>query len=101
MSSNPHGMRFSPFASGAQTAQQQLPVMKVPPKPKQYVMNTTSNNLSGSDTDVSTSNENLSKEERYVIKHTARVEPQGQEMLYGKNMSVADSNQGESLLCYY
>ncbi|XP_033231419.1 angiomotin-like protein 1 [Belonocnema kinseyi] len=35
--------------------------------------------LSGSDTDVSTSNENLSNEERYVIRHTARQEPQGQE----------------------
>lgn len=37
--------------------------------------------LSGSETDVSTSNENLSNEERYVIKHTTRVEPQGQENL--------------------
>lgn len=35
--------------------------------------------LSGSETDVSTSNENLSNEERYVIRHTARQEPQGQE----------------------
>lgn len=35
--------------------------------------------LSGSETDVSTSNENLSREERYVVRHTARVEPQGQE----------------------
>ena len=35
--------------------------------------------LSGSETDVSTSNENLSHEERYVIQHTERQEPQGQE----------------------
>lgn len=35
--------------------------------------------LSGSETDISTSNENLSREERYVVRHTARVEPQGQE----------------------
>ncbi|BES92430.1 Angiomotin C terminal [Nesidiocoris tenuis] len=35
--------------------------------------------VSGSETDVSTSNENLSNEERYVIRHTARQEPQGQE----------------------
>ncbi|CAG9132038.1 unnamed protein product [Plutella xylostella] len=35
--------------------------------------------LSGSETDVSTSNENLSREERYVVRHTTRVEPQGQE----------------------
>lgn len=37
--------------------------------------------LSGSDTDVSTSNENLSVEQRYVLRHTPRVEPQGQENL--------------------
>ncbi|KAF4528223.1 hypothetical protein B566_EDAN014596 [Ephemera danica] len=36
-------------------------------------------NLSGSETDVSTSTENLSQEERYVIKHMPRQEPQGQE----------------------
>ncbi|KAK9505663.1 hypothetical protein O3M35_009661 [Rhynocoris fuscipes] len=35
--------------------------------------------VSGSETDVSTSNENLSNEERYVIRHTPRQEPQGQE----------------------
>ncbi|KAG6801578.1 angiomotin-like protein 1 isoform X2 [Apis mellifera caucasica] len=35
--------------------------------------------LSGSETDVSTSNENLTNEDRYVIRHTARQEPQGQE----------------------
>ncbi|KAF6213811.1 hypothetical protein GE061_011533 [Apolygus lucorum] len=35
--------------------------------------------VSGSETDISTSNENLSNEERYVIRHTARQEPQGQE----------------------
>lgn len=41
--------------------------------------------LSGSETDVSTSNENLSHEERYVIRHTARQEPQGQENLQSSN----------------
>lgn len=35
--------------------------------------------VSGSETDISTSNENLSHEERYVIRHTPRQEPQGQE----------------------
>lgn len=85
------GIRFSPFSS-AQQPQQQVPVMKVPPKPKQY---TVKNSLSGSDTDASTSNENLSKEERYVIKHTARVEPQGQENLQaGKITPVNDNSQG-------
>jgi len=39
------------------------------------------NSLSGSETDLSTSTENLSMEERYVLRHTARVEPQGQENL--------------------
>lgn len=39
------------------------------------------NSMSGSDTDVSTSNENLSVEQRYVLRNTPRVEPQGQENL--------------------
>lgn len=43
--------------------------------------------LSGSETDVSTSNENLSNEEKYVIRHTARQEPQGQENLQSSNRS--------------
>lgn len=43
--------------------------------------------MSGSETDVSTSNENLSHEERYVIRHTARQEPQGQENLQASNRS--------------
>uniref|UniRef100_A0A6M2DGK4 Putative angiomotin-like protein 1 n=1 Tax=Xenopsylla cheopis TaxID=163159 RepID=A0A6M2DGK4_XENCH len=47
--------------------------------------------LSGSETDVSTSNENLSHEERYVIRHTARVEPQGQETLQNPSPSPTQS----------
>ncbi|XP_030749777.1 angiomotin-like protein 1 isoform X2 [Sitophilus oryzae] len=43
--------------------------------------------LSGSETDVSTSNENLSNEEKYVIRHTPRQEPQGQENLQTSNRS--------------
>lgn len=43
--------------------------------------------MSGSETDVSTSNENLSNEEKYVIRHTARQEPQGQENLQSSNRS--------------
>ncbi|XP_042204239.1 uncharacterized protein LOC121853912 isoform X1 [Homarus americanus] len=35
--------------------------------------------FSGSETDVSTSTENLSPEERYALEHTQRQEPQGQE----------------------
>lgn len=41
-----------------------------------------SGSLSGSDTDVSTSTENLTREERYVLRH-ARVEPQGEENMQG------------------
>lgn len=36
---------------------------------------------------MSTSNENLSNEEKYVIRHTARQEPQGQENLQASNRS--------------
>ncbi|XP_048479199.1 angiomotin isoform X2 [Plutella xylostella] len=46
---------------------------------KQQVPGGFPQSLSGSETDVSTSNENLSREERYVVRHTTRVEPQGQE----------------------
>jgi len=46
---------------------------------KTTIKNNATTSLSGSETDVSTSTENLSQEERYVIKHTARQEPQGQE----------------------
>uniref|UniRef100_A0A182WJ41 Angiomotin_C domain-containing protein n=1 Tax=Anopheles minimus TaxID=112268 RepID=A0A182WJ41_9DIPT len=48
--------------------------------------------MSGSDTDVSTSNENLSREERYVLSH-ARVEPQGEENLQG-NITPVNEVQG-------
>lgn len=47
--------------------------------------------MSGSDTDVSTSNENLSMEQRYVLRHTPRVEPQGQE-----NLAEAAASGNES-----
>uniref|UniRef100_A0A1B0CWL6 Uncharacterized protein n=2 Tax=Lutzomyia longipalpis TaxID=7200 RepID=A0A1B0CWL6_LUTLO len=52
--------------------------------------NTTS--LSGSETDISTSTENLSMEERYVLRHTARVEPQGQENMLENVPIVASEN---------
>lgn len=44
--------------------------------------------ISESDTDISTSNENLSMEQRYVLRHTPRAEPQGQE-------NLVESNSGE------
>lgn len=72
----------------------QVPVMmRVPSKPKKYMQQQQQQmdpNMSESDTE----NENLSKEERYVIKHMARVEPQGQEQ-GGKKTPVGDSNQGK------
>lgn len=49
------------------------------------------NSMSGSDTDVSTSNENLSVEQRYVLRNTPRVEPQGQE-----NLAEAAASGNES-----
>lgn len=51
--------------------------------------------FSGSETDVSTSNENLSHEERYVIRHTARQEPQGQENLAAPSSNRSSLKQGE------
>lgn len=100
MSSNPIGLRFSPLASSigassvggsggksmqsGQTRGRQLQSTKA--------TNTTSTSLSSSETDVSTSTENLSMEERYVLRHTARVEPQGQENMLENVPIVASEN---------
>lgn len=54
----------------------------------------TTGGLSGSETDISTSTENLSMEQRYVLKHTSRVEPQGQENL-PPSVPVTNENQSE------
>lgn len=51
--------------------------------------------LSGSETDISTSNENLSHEERYVIRNMPRQEPQGQE-----NRSSLDSASYNTLIIH-
>ncbi|XP_012225084.1 serine-rich adhesin for platelets-like [Linepithema humile] len=67
MSSLQQGSRFLPFSNN-NLQRKQLSMQGGLPQ-----------SLSGSDTDVSTSNENLSNEERYVIRHTERQEPQGQE----------------------
>ncbi|KAL6424073.1 hypothetical protein ACFW04_009756 [Cataglyphis niger] len=67
MSSLQQGNRFLPFPTN-NLQRKQLSMQGGLPQ-----------SLSGSETDVSTSNENLSNEERYVIRHTARQEPQGQE----------------------
>lgn len=49
-------------------------------------------NILGSDSDISTSNENLSMEQRYVLRHTPRAEPQGQENLVDLNQSGNESS---------
>ncbi|KAJ8727396.1 hypothetical protein PYW07_001515 [Mythimna separata] len=72
--------RFLSFANNIQRTQ------------KQSVPSGFPQSLSGSETDVSTSNENLSREERYVVRHTARVEPQGQE-----NHAQPNNNNRNSL----
>ncbi|KAL4711684.1 hypothetical protein ACJJTC_003451 [Scirpophaga incertulas] len=72
--------RFLPFSNNIQRTQKQSVPAGFP------------QSLSGSETDVSTSNENLSREERYVVRHTARVEPQGQE-----NITQTSSNNRNSL----
>ncbi|TRY75585.1 hypothetical protein TCAL_13347 [Tigriopus californicus] len=46
------------------------------PPPSKYAQYA---NLSGSETDVSTSTENLTQEERYLLRHMEREEPQGEE----------------------
>lgn len=67
--------------NGPQQAQQQCQTTQtsISSSPKYSAM---SSSLSGSDTDVSTSTENLTREERYVLRH-ARVEPQGEENMQG------------------
>nr|XP_049694797.1 angiomotin-like protein 2 isoform X4 [Helicoverpa armigera] len=73
--------RFLSFANNIQRTQ------------KQTVPSGFPQSLSGSETDVSTSNENLSREERYVVRHTARVEPQGQE-----NQTQTNNNNNRNSL---
>ncbi|XP_049869698.1 angiomotin-like [Pectinophora gossypiella] len=79
-SMRPNG-RFLSFTNNIQRTQ------------KQTVPSGFPQSLSGSETDVSTSNENLSREERYVVRHTARVEPQGQE-----NQSPSGNNNNRNSL---
>nr|BAN09206.1 angiomotin [Gryllus bimaculatus] len=86
MSSLQQTSRFIPFTNSAQRTQL-LPAQSGFPQ-----------SLSGSETDVSTSNENLSHEERYVIKHTARQEPQGQENLSSNRSSLDVSSSSYNTL---
>uniref|UniRef100_A0A8D8HY35 Angiomotin n=1 Tax=Culex pipiens TaxID=7175 RepID=A0A8D8HY35_CULPI len=69
-----------PVQTSSQQAQQQCQTTQTSSgSSKNWGM---SGSLSGSDTDVSTSTENLTREERYVLRH-ARVEPQGEENMQG------------------
>nr|CAD7259649.1 unnamed protein product [Timema shepardi] len=86
MSSLQQTSRFIPFTNSAQRAQL-MPNQGGFPQ-----------SLSGSETDVSTSNENLSNEERYVIQHTARQEPQGQENLSSNRSSLDVSSSSYNTL---
>lgn len=86
MSSLQQPSRFIPFTNSAQRTQL-LPTQGGFPQ-----------SLSGSETDVSTSNENLSHEERYVIRHTARQEPQGQENLSSNRSSLDVSSSSYNTL---
>lgn len=74
--------------------QSQLPQQQ---QPQQSQPQFSVNSLSSSETDISTSNENLSMEQRYVLRHTPRVEPQGQENLQDVVPSAKES-QGEIII---
>lgn len=58
-------------------------------------------NILGSDTDISTSNENLSMEQRYVLRHTPRAEPQGQENLVESNQGGKESSGLSHIIIIY
>ncbi|GAB0089892.1 Angiomotin [Sergentomyia squamirostris] len=99
MSSHPIGLRFSPFSSSAAgiggfvvSGMQSGPLKKGRSLQKSNKATNTISSLSGSETDISTSTENLSMEERYVLRHTARVEPQGQENMLENVPVVASEN---------
>lgn len=58
--------------------------LRCPPSYSQAVVHriqapTAQRTISGSETDISTSTENLTREEKYVLSHTERQEPQGEE----------------------
>lgn len=121
MSSHPHGLRFSPFAStnksvimsAQQQPQQQTPAIPVRqrksatptnipmPTPKTFTrekakMPQEIKNFSDTDDDdhdyfEDESDANLSKEERFVLLQP-RAEPQGQENLSG-NVTPVNDNQ--------
>ena len=56
--------------------------------------------LSGSETDVSTSNENLSPEERHVLRTSIRQEPQGEETLLASSPAT-DKSTNNTLIIHH
>ncbi|XP_015917379.1 angiomotin isoform X2 [Parasteatoda tepidariorum] len=60
-----------------------------PPRP--FIHSGYQQNLSGSDTDVSTSNENLTMEERRVLQNGVRQEPQGEETVINDPDSMSSN----------
>ncbi|XP_055689779.1 uncharacterized protein DDB_G0284459-like isoform X2 [Lutzomyia longipalpis] len=102
MSGHPVGLRFAPFAQsvaakGAAAAggcggEKSMHSGHTKGRHLQSTKATNTTSLSGSETDISTSTENLSMEERYVLRHTARVEPQGQENMLENVPIVASEN---------
>lgn len=54
--------------------------------------------FSESEPDISTSNENLSPEERYALEHTQRQEPQGQENVSSTATTMANTQTPDSLM---
>lgn len=78
-SKNMHQQQSRQQQTKSQTIQQQQQIQSSEQPIKR--LNQSQYSMSGSDTDISTSNENLSVEQRYVLR-TPRVEPQGQENLF-------------------
>ncbi|GAB6020799.1 hypothetical protein CHUAL_003457 [Chamberlinius hualienensis] len=54
--------------------------------------------LSGSETDISTSTENLTHEEKYVLRNSTRQEPQGEETLEAEETSVGGGGGSGSMV---
>ncbi|XP_031617693.1 uncharacterized protein LOC116337358 isoform X4 [Contarinia nasturtii] len=119
MSSKPSGLRFSSVSSQTSQPQPVKPsanftknstisivgkkpstivyTKNIKSSPNQTMQTTkklqTNQSPYESDTDISTSNENLSMEQRYVLRHTPRAEPQGQENLVESNSARYASDQ--------
>lgn len=98
MSSHPAGLKFPNFSSTAEPSQQLNEIAinnKIMQSQQQQQQQQSqiqhkqpsTNNFSDSDTEVSNSIENLSIVDRFVLRHTTRVEPQGQENMQENTIS--------------